>query len=375
MRSHDALESGRKPAFLYTIPTFQNPSGRTLSAERRHRLVELAREHELLVLEDDPYGLVRFDGEAPPTLFELEGGTQVAYSSSFSKTIAPGLRVGYFVLPAGSRARARGARDLDVHHARPARAGDGVRVPAPRQLRAEPRTSGEAAPRCLSRRACSRRLSASFRTRVGAGRRAATSSGSSCPKALTPATLLELCSRGGRHVRARRGLRRRAEHRAARVQLRLAGRDQRRRAQARGPRPASLQPSEPAAAHLGEVAERPRYEARLARWNETTRGCSAGRSGRARRSEGHRARRDGSSSRRTSVGSRLLNFLPCLEIWGRSDKAVILRRPRASDKRAAADEELSIFRQIQSCRKLLGSSSSAAALPVPATPVENSSQG
>jgi len=95
----DALDSGGKPAFLYTIPTFQNPSGRTLSAERRHRLAEIAREHELLVLEDDPYGLVRFDGEAPPTLFELEGGTRVAYSSSFSKTIAPGLRVGYFVLP------------------------------------------------------------------------------------------------------------------------------------------------------------------------------------------------------------------------------------------------------------------------------------
>jgi 2-aminoadipate transaminase len=97
----ERLRSGRKPAFLYTIPTFQNPSGRTLSTERRHRLAELAREQELLVLEDDPYGLVRFDGEAPPTLFELEGGTQVAYSSSFSKTIAPGLRVGYFVLPAG----------------------------------------------------------------------------------------------------------------------------------------------------------------------------------------------------------------------------------------------------------------------------------
>jgi DNA-binding transcriptional MocR family regulator len=95
----DALDSGGKPAFLYTIPTFQNPSGRTLSVERRHQLAEIAREHELLVLEDDPYGLVRFDGEALPTLFELEGGTHVAYSSSFSKTIAPGLRVGYFVLP------------------------------------------------------------------------------------------------------------------------------------------------------------------------------------------------------------------------------------------------------------------------------------
>jgi 2-aminoadipate transaminase len=96
----EALAEGEKPAFLYTIPTFQNPSGRTLSVERRRRLVELAREHDLLVLEDDPYGLVRYEGEAPPTLFELEGGELVTYSSSFSKTIAPGLRVGYFVLPA-----------------------------------------------------------------------------------------------------------------------------------------------------------------------------------------------------------------------------------------------------------------------------------
>jgi 2-aminoadipate transaminase len=96
-----ALDSGPKPAFLYTIPTFQNPSGRTLSAERRERLVQLAKEHDLLVLEDDPYGLVRFEGQAPPTLFELDGGERVIYSSSFSKTIAPGLRVGYFVLPSG----------------------------------------------------------------------------------------------------------------------------------------------------------------------------------------------------------------------------------------------------------------------------------
>jgi 2-aminoadipate transaminase len=95
----EALAAGEKPAFLYTIPTFQNPSGRTLSVERRRRVVELAREHDLLVLEDDPYGLVRYEGEAPPTLFELEGGDLVTYSSSFSKTIAPGLRVGYFVLP------------------------------------------------------------------------------------------------------------------------------------------------------------------------------------------------------------------------------------------------------------------------------------
>jgi DNA-binding transcriptional MocR family regulator len=85
-------------AFLYTIPTFQNPSGRTLSVERRRRLAELAAERNLLVLEDDPYGLVRYDGEPLPSLFDLSGG-QVAYCSSFSKTVAPGVRVGWYVLP------------------------------------------------------------------------------------------------------------------------------------------------------------------------------------------------------------------------------------------------------------------------------------
>jgi 2-aminoadipate transaminase len=97
----EALARGPAPAFLYTIPTFQNPSGRTLSEGRRRGLVELARRHELLVLEDDPYGLVRFEGSSPPTLHELAAGEGVVYGSSFSKTVAPGLRVGYFVLPSG----------------------------------------------------------------------------------------------------------------------------------------------------------------------------------------------------------------------------------------------------------------------------------
>jgi 2-aminoadipate transaminase len=98
----DAVEQaleGPPAAFLYTIPTFQNPTGSTLSEERRRRLAELARSRRLPVLEDDPYGLVRFDGEPLPSLFELEGGEQVMYSSSFSKTIAPGLRVGYAIVP------------------------------------------------------------------------------------------------------------------------------------------------------------------------------------------------------------------------------------------------------------------------------------
>jgi DNA-binding transcriptional MocR family regulator len=104
----DALERAvgerEPPAFLYTIATFQNPSGRTMSEDRRRRVVEIARERNLLVLEDDPYGLVRYEGTAPPTLFDLDGdgggSEHVAYASSFSKTIAPGVRVGYFVLPA-----------------------------------------------------------------------------------------------------------------------------------------------------------------------------------------------------------------------------------------------------------------------------------
>src|SRR5690348_3652462 len=77
----DALEAelrrGPKPAFLYTIPTFQNPSGRTLSEERRRRIAELADEHDLLVLEDDPYGLVRYSGAPATSIYELEGGEHV----------------------------------------------------------------------------------------------------------------------------------------------------------------------------------------------------------------------------------------------------------------------------------------------------------
>ena len=99
----DELErelDGPAASFLYTIPTFQNPTGSTLSEQRRQRLAELVAERELPVLEDDPYGLVRFEGEPLPSLFELEGGERVMYSSSFSKTIAPGLRVGYAIVPA-----------------------------------------------------------------------------------------------------------------------------------------------------------------------------------------------------------------------------------------------------------------------------------
>lgn len=93
-----ALAAGPKPAFVYTIPTFQNPSGRTLPEDRRREIVELARAAGVRILEDDPYGRIRFEGERPTSMFELSPET-VIYTSSFSKTVAPGLRVGWYILP------------------------------------------------------------------------------------------------------------------------------------------------------------------------------------------------------------------------------------------------------------------------------------
>jgi 2-aminoadipate transaminase len=101
----DALESALggvgRPSLVYTIPTFQNPSGRTLSEPNRRRLIELAAAHGATILEDDPYGLLRFGGEGLPRIFELAGGEGVMFLSSFSKTVAPGIRVGYAILPEG----------------------------------------------------------------------------------------------------------------------------------------------------------------------------------------------------------------------------------------------------------------------------------
>lgn len=90
---------GRRPKFIYSVPTFQNPAGVTLSLERRARLVELARMHELLVIEDNPYGLLRFGGEPLPPLYQLDGGDFVIYIGTFSKILSPGIRLGWAVAP------------------------------------------------------------------------------------------------------------------------------------------------------------------------------------------------------------------------------------------------------------------------------------
>ena len=96
----DELErDGRRPKFIYTVPTFQNPAGVTLSLARRRRLVEVAQQREILVLEDDPYGALRFEGEPLPTLYELDGGHFVIYAGTFSKILSPGIRLGWAVAP------------------------------------------------------------------------------------------------------------------------------------------------------------------------------------------------------------------------------------------------------------------------------------
>jgi 2-aminoadipate transaminase len=88
--------AGRAPKAIYAIPTFQNPSGATLSLGRRHRLLELARGWGSVLIDDDPYGLLRFEGEDLPSLRELGGGDPLVFSvRTFSKTIAPGLRLGW----------------------------------------------------------------------------------------------------------------------------------------------------------------------------------------------------------------------------------------------------------------------------------------
>jgi 2-aminoadipate transaminase len=90
---------GKRPKFVYTVPTFQNPAGVTMSLERRHKLVEIAKERQLLVLEDNPYGLLRYEGTAQPTLRALDGGLYVMYLGTFSKILSPGIRLGWVVAP------------------------------------------------------------------------------------------------------------------------------------------------------------------------------------------------------------------------------------------------------------------------------------
>ena len=110
-------ESMRGAKFLYCLPNFQNPTGRLLAEDRRYRLAQRARDLDLLILEDDPYGALSYDGETPPSIRSL-APERTVYMGSFSKVLAPGLRLGYVIAPPDLRAKLVQAKQAtDLHTA------------------------------------------------------------------------------------------------------------------------------------------------------------------------------------------------------------------------------------------------------------------
>jgi 2-aminoadipate transaminase len=95
-----ALDAGARPTLVHVIPNFHNPAGCTLALAKRERLVELAAKGDFALFEDDPYGELSFGAERLPTMLSLDSADRVVHASSFSKTIAPGVRVGYLIGPA-----------------------------------------------------------------------------------------------------------------------------------------------------------------------------------------------------------------------------------------------------------------------------------
>ena len=102
-----ALEAGARPKLAHVIPNFHNPAGCTLSLAKRERLVALAQRYDFTLFEDDPYAELRFEGEAHPTMLSLDRAGKVVYASSFSKTVCPGIRVGYLAGPTDTIAAVR----------------------------------------------------------------------------------------------------------------------------------------------------------------------------------------------------------------------------------------------------------------------------
>ncbi len=93
----EALKNNSGIKMIYTIPTFQNPTGSTMTLEKRKRLIELANKYDVIVLEDNPYGDLRFAGEDVPTIKSLDTEGRVVYAGSFSKILSPGMRLGYII--------------------------------------------------------------------------------------------------------------------------------------------------------------------------------------------------------------------------------------------------------------------------------------
>jgi DNA-binding transcriptional MocR family regulator len=104
---------GKKVKFLYTVPNFHNPAGVTLSVERRPRILEIARKYHVLIVEDNPYGLLGFNGQTYPAMRSMDN-QNVVYMSSFSKIIAPGMRIAWMIAPPGIRQKLVLANEASV---------------------------------------------------------------------------------------------------------------------------------------------------------------------------------------------------------------------------------------------------------------------
>ena len=112
----EAIKNATNPRFIYTIPNFQNPSGATMSLEKRKAVYALAKKYGLLILEDNPYGDLRVSGEDIPSIKSFDEDGIVIYAGSFSKLLAPGIRVGYIVAPSPIIAKMTvGKQASDVH--------------------------------------------------------------------------------------------------------------------------------------------------------------------------------------------------------------------------------------------------------------------
>ena len=94
-----ALKEEPRAKFIYTIPNFQNPSGITMSLEKRKQLYALAKQYGVMILEDNPYGDIRIKGEYIPCIKSMDEDGIVIYVGTFSKVISPGMRVGYAIAP------------------------------------------------------------------------------------------------------------------------------------------------------------------------------------------------------------------------------------------------------------------------------------
>ncbi|MBR6755689.1 MAG: PLP-dependent aminotransferase family protein [Peptococcaceae bacterium] len=112
----DRILATEKVKLIYLIPTFQNPSGRTISAERRKELMEVIRKYDVVLIEDDPYGDLKYTDDIYPTMKSMDTTGQVLYFGSFSKIIAPGFRVGYSIASAPILSKmVEGKQSCDLH--------------------------------------------------------------------------------------------------------------------------------------------------------------------------------------------------------------------------------------------------------------------